>query len=309
MQYKDYYKTLGVQRGASQDEIKRAYRRLARKYHPDVSKEHDAEARFKELGEAYEVLKDPQKRATYDRLGANWQQGQDFRPPPGWNGGGFGGRRPGGGGFHRRGGFGGGDFSDFFENLFGQGAPFDGAVNEEAFKQRKGADKRTTLTVTLEEAYAGASRRVNVGGRKLQVKIPAGISDGNQIRLAGQGDMPAVGGARGDLFLEVKIQPHRLYELEGKDLTLKLPIAPWEAALGGKVPVPTLGGRIELKIPGGSQSGRKLRLKGRGLPGKPDGDLYVVLQIVTPPADSDRVREFYHRMERELPFDPRADLG
>ena len=306
MQYKDYYKTLGVDRGASQDEIKRAYRRLARKYHPDVSKEHDAEARFKELGEAYEVLKDPKKRAAYDRLGANWKSGQDFRPPPEWNREfNFGGGR----GFGRRGGFGGGgDFSDFFENLFGQGSPFGGSINEEAFANRKGSDRRTPLPITLEEAFGGGSRRVDVGGRKLQVKIPAGISDGSQIRLAGQGDMPLVGGARGDLYLEVKIQPHRLYELEGRDLVLKLPITPWEAALGARISVPTLGGRVEMKIPAGSQSGGKLRLKGRGLPGKPAGDLYVALRIVTPPAESAAAREFYQRMERELPFDPRADL-
>ena len=308
MQYKDYYKILGVQRGASQDDIKKAYRRLARKYHPDVSKEHDAEARFKELGEAYEVLKDPQKRAAYDRLGANWNAGQDFRPPPGWdrefN---FGGGRP--GGFHRRrGGFSGGDFSDFFENLFGQGSPFGGTMNEEAFANRRGADKRTVVKITLEEAFQGGTRRVDVGGKKLQVKIPAGVSDGSQIRLAGQGDQPLVGGARGDLYLELKIEPHRLFEVEGKDVTLKLPVAPWEAALGAKVSVPTPGGRIEMKIPPDSQSGRKMRLKGRGLPGKPAGDLFVELRIVNPPTESERAKDFYRRMAEEMAFDPRAGM-
>ena len=311
MQYKDYYKLLGVQRGASLDEIKKAYRRLARKYHPDVSKESDAEARFKEVGEAYEVLKDPQKRAAYDRLGADWKAGQDFRPPPGWGReGSFGfGGRGGGGGFHRRrGGFSGGEFSDFFENLFGQGSPFGGAMDEEAFTKRRGSDQRTVLEITLEEAFQGGSRRVDVGGRKLQVKIPAGVSDGSQIRLAGQGEQPLVGGARGDLYLEMKIRPHRLFEVEGKDLTLKLPIAPWEAALGAKVSVPTPGGRIEMKIPADSQSGRKMRLKGRGLPGKPAGDLYVELRIVNPPADSERVKELYRRMAEETAFDPRAGM-
>ncbi|GAB6041661.1 DnaJ C-terminal domain-containing protein [Endothiovibrio diazotrophicus] len=310
MQYKDYYRILGVPRDAPQDEIKRSYRRLARKYHPDVSKETDAEARFKEVGEAYEVLKDPQKRAAYDRLGANWKAGQDFRPPPGWErefNFDFGGNR---GGFHRRrSGFSGGEFSDFFENLFGQGSPFGGSIDEEAFSKRRGADRRATLKITLEEAFQGGTRRVDVAGRALQVKIPAGVSEGSQIRLAGQGDMPLVGGPRGDLYLELKIEPHRLFEVNGKDLTLRLPIAPWEAALGGRVPVPTLAGRIELTVPAGSQGGRKLRLKGRGLPGSPTGDLYVELKIVTPPADSEQARNFYRRMAEELAFDPRRELG
>lgn len=321
MEYKDYYKILGVERGASQEEIKRAFRKLARKYHPDVSKEKDAEARFKEVNEANEVLGDPEKRRAYDQLGSSWRSGQEFRPPPGWEGRtefrhGFGGA---GGGAE--------EFSDFFESLFGGGGPFAGGGSPfggrrgSAFRM-PGEDQQAKLLLTLEEAYQGVTRtlslqvpeadaqgRVTVRNRKLQVKIPAGATEGRQIRLAGQGSPGMGGGPRGDLYLTVEIQPHPFYRTEGKDIHLDLPVAPWEAALGAKVTVPTLGGKVDLGIPAGSQSGRTLRLKGRGLPGRPAGDQYVHLKILTPPADSERLRELYRELERAAPFNPRANLG
>ena len=296
MEYKDYYKILGVSRSADQDEIKKAYRRLARKYHPDVSREHDAETRFKEVSEAYEVLKDPDRRSTYDHLGS-YRQGQDFRPPPGW-----------------RGGSDGSAFSDFFESVFGQSSPF----GENPFGGRrrrgavKGADDKARISIALEDAYLGASKNVRLdsaGGRQLKVKIPAGITEGRQIRLSGQGRPSPGGGPRGDLYLEIHITPHPLYRAEGRDLFLDLPIAPWEAALGGPVKVPTLGGSLELKIPPGSQTGRKLRLKGRGLPGSPAGDQYVVLKIVTPKAETKAAQDLYEKMRKTMEFDPRAGLA
>jgi curved DNA-binding protein len=308
MKYKDYYKILGVPRNASQDDIRKAYRRLARKYHPDVSKEPNAEQRFKEINEANEALKDPQRRATYDALGNGWNAGQDFRPPPG-----------GGPRFHQEFRFdndGGGRFSDFFSSLFGDLGGSGGR------SPGRGSDQTARISVTLEEAFAGASRHVHLDlpeadprgrmstrPRTLNVRIPAGIGDGQKIRLAGQGQPSLMGGARGDLFLQVELQPHTLYRVDGKDVTLRLPVAPWEAALGATISVPTLGGSVSLKIPPGSRSGRKLRLKGRGLPGSPAGDEYVVLEIQTPPADTDQARAFYRRMEQELPFDPRKGLG
>lgn len=307
MKYKDYYQALGVARDASQDDIKRAYRRLARKYHPDVSTENDAEERFKSIGEAYEVLKDTEKRAAYDQLGSNWQAGQDFRPPPGWE------RqfRTGGGGFHST--FDLGDFSDFFESLFGA-EPRMRSGGRHAGPRRapqRGANRQLKLSVGLEDAYRGATRVVNPGtgaSRNLQVKIPAGVMPGQQIRLAGQGGDGVAGGARGDLLLEVQIAPHRHFTVNGKDIFLDLPIAPWEAALGASVEVPTLAGRVELKIPPDSQSGRKLRLKGRGLGAKTKGDQYVVVQVVTPKADTQAARDFYRHMAETLPFNPRGNL-
>ncbi|HET7586695.1 MAG TPA: DnaJ C-terminal domain-containing protein [Gammaproteobacteria bacterium] len=305
MEYKDYYKRLGVSREATQDEIKRAYRKLARKYHPDVSKEENAEAQFKEVQEAYEVLKDPEKRTAYDQLGQNWREGQQFRQPPGWDQGGF---------EFRGGGFTGADagaFSDFFESLFGGG--FRQAGPGGGFRQPRGEDQFARIDVSLEDAYRGATRQIalenpmvdaqgNVTAqrRSLNVRIPAGIRAGQQIRLAGQG---ALGG---DLYLEVNIQPHRLFQLDGRDVSLTVPIAPWEAALGTKVAVPTLGGEVSATIPAGAQSGQKLRLKERGLPGKPPGDQYLVLKIVAPRADTDKARKLYRQMADELAFDPRA---
>ncbi len=316
MEYKDYYEILGVKKDATQDEIKKAYRKLARKYHPDVSKEADADRRFKEIGEAYEVLKDPEKRAAYDRLGANWQAGQDFQPPPDWDA-----------GFEfSGGGFTAGDaedYSDFFELLFGRqpGGGRGGRRSYTTFKSR-GEDHRAKIYIDLEDSYQGSTREIKLQHpvlspdghvkteeRTLRVKIPRGIRPGQHIRLKGQGSPGIGGGPAGDLLLEVAFNPHSLYRVKGKDVYLDLPVAPYEAALGAKVKVPTPSGPVDLKIPPGSRQGQKLRLKGRGLPGKPPGDLYVVLQIALPPADSERAREIYKQMQKEMAFNPRAGLG
>ena len=310
MEYKDYYKTMGVDRKATQDEIKRAYRKLARKYHPDVSKEADAETRFKDLGEANEVLSDPEKRAAYDQLGSNWKARQEFRPPPDW-----------GSDFEfRRGSSGGGnaqDFSDFFESLFGQASRSRGGGQQ--FRSQ-GEDQHARIQIDLEDSYNGASRSISLqapqvtsGGRSmrnrnLKVRIPKGIRQGQQIRLGGQGSAGAGGGKAGDLYLEVEFKPHRLYRVEGKDVYQDLPLAPWEAALGASVKVATPSGSVDLKIPANSRAGKKLRLKGRGLPAKAPGDLYLVLQIVLPPADDEKAREFYRQMQKDLDFNPRAGL-
>ncbi len=315
MEYKDYYKTMGVERDATQDEIKRAYRKLARKFHPDVSKAADAEERFKDVGEAYEVLKDPEKRAAYDQLGENWKQGQDFQPPPGWQD-----------GFEfSGGGFTGADsahFSDFFEDLFGR-------TNAAGFQQQrqhayrvKGEDHHAKVGVTLEDAFHGASRSISLKmpevdstghlvtrERKLNVKIPKGVTHGQRIRLRGQGG-PGTGDApAGDLYLEIDLLPHPIYRVDGHDVYVDLPVTPWEAALGEKVSIPTLGGKVEMKIPEGSRNGNTLRLKGRGLPGKIKGDQFVVLKIETPEAKTDKQKELYRQMKKEMDFNPRSPLG
>jgi curved DNA-binding protein len=314
-EYKDYYQIMGVARDASPDELKRVYRRLARKFHPDVSKEKDAETRFKEVQEAYEVLKDPQKRAAYDQLGSNWRQGQEFRPPPDW-----------GRNFEFSGSFGGaeeGAFSDFFSSLFGQRAGGAGRSRGGAGRgfAMAGDDQVASIEIDLEDAYRGGSQtielkgpqmgddgRVTVRPRTLKVTIPAGIVEGQRIRLSGQGSPGHGGGPAGDLYLEVRFRKHRLFQADGRDITLTLPVAPWEAALGATVPTPTLAGPVDLRIPANAKAGQKMRLKGRGLPGPTPGDQYVVLKIVLPPADSAQAREFYEQMQRELPFDPRAEL-
>ncbi|RFA30530.1 cytochrome C biogenesis protein [Alkalilimnicola ehrlichii] len=309
MEFKDYYQTLGVPRDASQDEIKRAYRRLARKYHPDVSKEPDAEQRFKALGEAYEVLKDPEKRKAYDRFGSDWKAGQDFRPPPNWE-------QDfdfAGGDYTQT-----GDFSDFFETLFGGGH----RRRRGGGFAMKGEDQVVRISVDLEDAFNGASRSITlksteldasgqpvVRPRTLNVRIPAGIKAGQRIRLAGQGS-PGIGGApAGDLYLEVAFRPHPYFRVDGRDVYLDLPVTPWEAALGATVTVPTLGGKVDLRIPPNSQTGRKLRLKGRGLPGQPSGDQFIELRMVTPQADSPAAKALYERMADELPMNPRSNLG
>ena len=310
MRFKDYYETLGVARGAAQEDIKRAYRRLARKYHPDVSKAADAESRFKEIGEAYEVLKNPEKRAAYDRFGQDWKHGQEFHPPPGWE------RQFhfGGDGFSDTSGF-----SDFFEALFGRGG-FQGAGGD--FQDARGSmgatagargpaqtrhlDQSARIEIPLEDAYRGATRNVVLRGRTLSVKIPRGVTEGQRIRLGGQGGAGAGGAPAGDLYLTVTHAAHPLFRAEGRDVHLRLPVAPWEAALGATVAVPTLGGKVDLKIPRGSRAGRTLRLKGRGLPGRPAGDQYVVLEIVTPPADTPEAESLYRMMAESMDFDPRA---
>lgn len=315
MDYKDYYKLLGVERGASQDEIKRSYRKLARKYHPDVSKEPDAEARFKELAEAYAVLKNPEKRAAYDELGSNWQGGQEFKRPPDW-----------GTGFEFSGsGFDGADagaYSDFFETLFGQGdmgSQFRTGASQ-GFHAR-GEDHHAKVLIDLEDAYTGATRSITLRApeldqsghvltrdRTLNVKIPKGVKQGQKIRLSGQGSPGHGDGNAGDLYLEIEFRRHRFYKPEGKDIYMDLPVTPWEAALGGTIKVPTPAGPVELKIPAGAANGHKLRLKGRGIPGKPPGDFYVVISITVPAADSDAAKELYEKMREELPYNPRHHL-
>lgn len=317
MEYKDYYSVLGVQRSASQDDIKQAYRRLARKYHPDVSKEANAEEKFKDLQEAYEVLKDPEKRSAYDQLGSNWKQGQEFRPPPNWEGRTRFYTSENMGDFSSESDLGG--FSDFFANLFGREREgFHGRAG--GFKQR-GSDQTAKINISLEDAFHGVTKtlqlqvpEVDASGamrsavRTIKVTVPSGAEQGQQLRLAKQGG-PGIGGADpGDLYLEIDIQPHEIFSLVGRDVFLTLPVAPWEAALGAEIRIPTLGGRVGLKLAPGSQSGQKLRLKGRGMPGKPDaGDQYAVLQIFTPPAQTDEQRHLYEKMAQAMPFNPRKD--
>jgi curved DNA-binding protein len=301
MEYKDYYKILGVARTASAEEIKRAFRKLARQFHPDKNKSKGAEDKFKEINEANEVLGDADKRKAYDQLGADWRAGQRFTPPPGW-GGNFG---QGGAGFRRgpAGGAEGGNFSDFFSTLFGGGmGGFDGQGFEDD-PRFHGAppDQRARLAISLEDSFQGASRSITVGDRTLNVRIPQGVSAGQVIRLAGQG---AHGG---NLLLEIEFAPHASFRVEGRDIHVTVAIAPWEAALGGKVPVPTLGGEVELNVPAGTQSGKKLRLKGRGLPGSTPGDEIVTLQIHTPPAAGDDDKALYRDMAKRFSsYDPRA---
>ena len=313
MEYKDYYKILGLERAATQDQIKRAYRKFARKYHPDINKDTHAEERFKEIGEAYEVLKDPEKRTAYDQLGANWQSGQEFRPPPGWDagfefsGGGFGGA--------------GSAHSDFFENLFGHGFGPAGAHSGRPDRGH-GKDHYAKVLIDLEDSFHGVSRQISLRvpalndygrpqakERTLNVKIPRGIKAGQNIRLVGQGSVGSDASPAGDLYLEVEFSPHRLYHVDGRDLYLDLPLAPWEAALGATVKVPTPEGAVDVKVPPGTKNGGKLRLKARGIPGKPAGDLYTLLSIALPPANTERARVLYQEMARELPFNPRAHFG
>lgn len=330
MQFKDYYAALGVARDASQDEIKRAYRKLARKYHPDVSKEADAEARFKEIGEANEVLKDPEKRAAYDQAGQQWERqraggSQDFQPPPGWDAGfEFSGRGD-EGGFSAEDLFGAADHSDFFEALFGRARGARSARAGRPDVHLRGQDHHAKVMVALEDAFRGAQRsivlrlpaldeqgRVVMHEHTLDVGIPKGIRAGQHLRLAGQGG-PGIGDApAGDLFLEIEFEPHRLYRVDGRDVYVDLPLAPWEAALGASVEAPTPEGTVQLTIPPGSQGGRKLRLKGRGIPagganGTP-GDLYAVLTIVLPKADTTQAKAAYQALADAFDFDPRKNL-
>ena len=276
MEFKDYYTSLGVPRTATPEEIKRAYRRLAKEYHPDRNKDPDAETRFKEVNEANEVLSDPEKRRAYDQLGANWKAGQQFRPPPEW-----------GGQFRhsrRTDDFGG--FSDFFSTLFG-GNGFE--QDPRGFRQAP-REVRARLQVSLQDSYAGATRTIDVGGRRLSVKVPKGITTGQVIRLGGQG------GNGADLLLEIELRPDPVFRVEARDVHARVPVTPWDAALGGKVAIPTLGGTVEMAIPAGSQSGRKLRLRGRGLPGTPPGDQYAELIVQAPPISNDAQREAYEAL-------------
>ena len=311
MEFKDYYKMMGVARDATEAQIKQAYRKLARKYHPDVSKEKDAEARFKDVGEAYEVLKTPEKRAAYDQLGQGPRPGEQFRPPPDWNS-----------GFEFSGdGAGGSDHSDFFETLFGNA----GGRSRRGFNggPTPAQDHHAKVMLDLEATLEGGTRTLTVRvpqldakgrlvskERVLNVQVPKGILPGQTIRLAGQGaGLATDGGTPGDLFIEVDFAPHALYRVEGRDLYLDLPVAPWEAVLGAGVKTPTPGGAVDLKIPPGAHAGTKLRLKGRGIPAATPGDFYVVLQIALPPAPDDNAKAAYRAMADALSFNPRASLG
>jgi curved DNA-binding protein len=312
MEFKDYYKIMGVPRDATEAQIKQAYRKLARKYHPDVSKEKDAEARFKEVGEAYEVLKSAEKRAAYDQLGQGHSTGADFRPPPDWGAGfefsGAGGRES--------------DYSDFFESLFGGQGRQGSGRSRGAFHPGRGEDHHAKVLLDLDATLNGGARQltlripeINAEGRLtskdrvLNVQVPKGILAGQHIRLTGQGARPEGEGTPGDLFIEVEFEPHSLYRIDGRDLYLDLPVAPWEAALGATVKTPTPAGLVDLKIPAASHAGSKLRLKGRGIPASPPGDLYVVVQIALPAANDDKARAAYAAMAAAIPFNPRASLG
>lgn len=308
--FRDYYEVLGVPRGAGDEEIRSAYRKLARKYHPDVNQDPGAEDRFKEVSEAYEVLRDPEKRAKYDRLGANWKAGDDVSGASGFGGGPgpSGGSGFGGGGFAGGDGQGfadGGGFSDFFESFFGgrRGA----SSGFEGFSMR-GGDQEATLEVTLEEAARGGKKKISLAdGRDFEVRIPPGVRDGQKIRLAGQGGEGASGGPAGDLYLRVRIKRDPRFRREGDDLVVEVPVAPWEAALGATVPVPTLDGSAKVKVPAGSSSGRRLRLRGEGMPGPGGrkGDLYASVKIVVPKRLEKRERELFEELAAVSRFDPR----
>ncbi|WP_045219047.1 DnaJ C-terminal domain-containing protein [Desulfonatronum thioautotrophicum] len=317
--FKDYYQLLGVSKTASQDELSKAFKKMARKYHPDLNPDNaEAEKKFKEVNEAYEVLKDPEKRKLYDSLGPNWQHGQNFQPPPG-----FGSRTSGGPQFE--GGF--GDFSDFFETIFGgqfrgeqnfQGDPFGGGFRP---RQTRGRDVEVGMELPLEDAFSGGSRTISfqeqvVGPdgmprmetKSLQVNIPAGIKNGSRIRLAGQGSPGMRGGPSGDLYLKIKIAPHPKFKLEGNSVVYDLPLAPWEAVLGAKVRVPTLAGAVEMTIPAGTGSGQKLRLRGKGLgKGADQGDQLIRVMIAVPKTLTEEERALWDQLAQASTFHPRHD--
>jgi curved DNA-binding protein len=308
VEFRDYYQTLGVARDAPAEAVKKAYRRLARKYHPDVSREADAEKRMKEVNEAYAVLSDPEKRAAYDRIGQGYRPGQEFRPPPDWDANmEFSGRE-----------FSGADaaaFSDFFAEIFGRraghGEPFHARSNDHHARillDLEDSFRAPERQISLQAPKVDASGRVSLEARTLNVRIPKGIREGQIIRLAGQG-AAAPGGKAGDLLLEVAFRPHPRLRAEGRDLHLTLPVAPWEAALGAAVPVDLPGGEIQVRIPAGAQPGRQMRVRGKGIPSTPPGDLYFEIRIVAPPADTPRAKELYEALRNESGFDPRRDWG
>jgi curved DNA-binding protein len=327
VQYKDYYEILGVSRTASDAEIKKSFRKLAREYHPDVAKDKKkAEEKFKEINEAYEVLSDPANRKKYDELGANWKSGADFRPPPGWEGftGGqtFRGGRSGAGAPEYEFQFGGTGFSDFFEQLFGsrmRGRPAGFGRTTAGFDAdeatERGRDIEGDILVTLEEAMRGSVRTVNVRhqvGRTIktethQVKIPPGVTEGQKLRVAGRGEAGSGGGAAGDLYLRVRLAKHPDFEVEDHNLIYEADLAPWEAVLGANLSVPALDGRVSIKIPAGTQSGQKLRVRGRGLPSRNGarGDLIIVARIAVPAKVSDAEKKLWEQLARESRFNPR----
>ena len=302
MKYKDYYKILGVDRGASDEDIKKAYRRLARKYHPDVSKEQNAKEKFQEVSEAYETLRDKEKRAAYDSLGSGFRPGQDFRPPPDW--------------FDR---FGSGraedlrdiDLSDLFEQMgiFGRAGTRRGGFGRNV--PIPGEDYEAPVRITLEEAARGTERDFQIDGKSLRARIPKGAVDGQRLRLRGKGGAGMNGGPAGDIYLQIVLEPHPLFKTRGHDLEIEVPLTPWEAALGAQVDVPTLEGRVAMKVPPGSKGGQKLRLAGKGLPrpGGGAGDLYAVLDIVVPGTLTERERKLYEELRAASRFNPRANFG
>jgi curved DNA-binding protein len=314
MEFRDYYQMLGVARDVSAEELKKTFRRLARRYHPDVSKEPDAEQRMKEINEAYAVLSDPEKRAAYDKLGQEFRQGQEFRPPPDWDAGfEFSGR-----------GFSPGDaadFSDFFAELFGRF----GRDRADTFGGRfrgRGEDHRAKVLLDLDDTFTGAVRQLTLrvpqldpagrtvlATRTLNVAIPKGVRAGQVIRLAGQGGPGPAGAPAGDLLLEVAFKPHPRLRAHGADISMTLPVAPWEAALGAVVPVVLPSGTLKVRIPEGAQCGRQLRVRQKGIPSNPPGDLLLDIQVVLPPAGTAKAREVYENMARELAFDPRRSGG
>lgn len=320
VEYKDYYKILGVGKSASQDEISKSFKKLARKYHPDLNPDNKAaEAKFKEINEAYEVLKDPEKRKLFDQLGANWQHGQNFQPPPGFEN-----MRYNFGGAGGAGGFDAGGFSDFFETIFGGGMgggmgggrpgadPFGARFTSRA---RRGRDSEAALELTMEEAYQGGSKPITLqehtpgmppSTKTLNVNIPAGVKNGAKIRLAGQGSPGAGGGPAGDLFLKVRITPHRYFYLEGENVIVDLPLAPWEAALGATLRVPTLEGEVDMTLPPGVSSGQKFRLRNRGLgQGIKKGDQFVRAMIKTPKDSTDEEKKLWEKLAKTSTFNPR----
>ncbi len=315
MQFKDYYSVLGVARDATTEDIKKAFRRLARKYHPDVSKEKDAEVRMKDVNEAYAVLSDAEKRVAYDQIGRGQQPGAEFRPPPDWDAG----FEFSGHGFSPREAA---DFSEFFEQLFGRAGGHGGFQAHGGAYPAQGEDHHAKVLLDLEDAFTGATRqiglrvpgldaqgRVVLESRTLNVKIPKGVREGQVIRLAGQG-APGMGGSRaGDLLLEIRFKPHPRLRAEGRNLHITLPVAPWEAALGAILGVDLPGGPVKVRIPEGAQSGKQLRVRGKGIPGEPAGDLLLDIQVVLPPADSPRAKQIYQTMAKELAFDPRDRKG
>jgi curved DNA-binding protein len=316
MDFKDYYQILGVDTAADKKAIKTAYRKLARKYHPDVSDHNNAEDKFKEVTEAYEVLKDPEKRAEYDELRQYGSHGQGFTPPPGWQS-----TRPnaGQGSSQYQ-----GNFSDFFSSIFGEeagGAPH-GFSSSEGFAGR-GQDIETDLPIFLEDTLSDESKtlsynlphysddgRVTSVKKTLNVKIPAGVTDGERIRLKGQGGQGMGDGPSGDLYLRIRLVPHPLFDVEGHNLLITVPVAPWEAALGAKITVPTLSGKVQISIPADSQSGQKFRLKGKGLVHKQGaGDLFAVLNVVMPDTTNDDIKQHWEQLAKLSAFDPRAQWG
>ncbi len=320
MDYKDYYKILNVAKDASQEEIKRAYRKLARKFHPDVNKDPKAEVKFKEINEANEVLGDVEKRKDYDSFGNNWQAGQDFKPPPEWN------TRQQRGGGSRSQNASAEHFSDFFESLFGGGRGNFTAEDFSSFgrgQHDQGSDLHAKVVISLEDSYHGAKRTITLnrtvgdgdGGltiqpQSLQVTIPKGVIEGQQIRLEGQGDVGHGRGQRGNLFLEIVFEKHPHFTINKRDIYLILPVTPWEAALGESIAVPTLGGHVDLKLPANSQTGKKLRLKERGLSSKTQvGHQYVTLAVYTPPAETAEQKELYEKMKKLMPYNPRSGFG